>query len=90
MYMEGDGFLCKGCHKKWRQEGMVGPKFCGSCYSEEIINLSREERVRKVKEEKESKAREKKERMERLRRQIKRDELKKRQLKRRYSRMKKR
>ncbi len=90
MCMEGDEFLCKGCHKKWKQEGMVSPKFCGSCYSEEIINLTREERARISKEVRESKAREKKERMERLRRQIKRDELKKRQLKRRYSRMKKR
>jgi protein-arginine kinase activator protein McsA len=88
--MKHDEFLCKECKMKWKQEGMIDPKFCSECYSQDILNLSKEERVRETKNEKESKAREKREHTERMKKKLRHEELKARQRKLRYSRMKKR
>ena len=82
--------LCKSCNKKWENvdERNPFPKFCIKCYSVDIINLSRQERIAKRKAEKESQIAEKKEKEERLRRRLRRDVLKARELKNRYSRTK--
>jgi hypothetical protein len=88
--MKDDEFLCKECKRKWFQKDMIDPKFCSECYSEDILNLSREERVKRTKEDTESRAREKREHTERMKKKLRHEELKARQRKLRYSRMKKR
>ncbi len=90
--MKGDIFLCKSCRRKWENidDRNPSPSFCSNCYSEDIINLSKQERLLKRKDEKESEIRENKVKQEKLRRKLRRDVLKARELKNRYSRSKKR
>ncbi len=54
--MENDEFLCRKCRNRWVEENK-GTAFCRSCYSDDIINLSREERAAEKKKKQEDSAR---------------------------------
>ena len=71
--MKGDEYICRDCKKRWASEPRQSV-FCPRCYGRDILNLSREERVRKSKAEAESRNRKKKEMAALLLRQKRREE----------------
>jgi DNA-directed RNA polymerase subunit RPC12/RpoP len=55
--MKGDEYLCKRCKKKWKADRKGLYFFCERCYGRDVVNLSREERIKKRKAETEEKNR---------------------------------
>lgn len=88
--MMDDEFLCKNCKKKWKNTDKKVVICCCECYSSDIINLTKQERISKSKEDIEGKNRERKIELELLKRKLRRKAKKARALKNRYSRSKKR
>ena len=55
--MKGDEHLCKGCKNRWTADRKGIYFYCEKCFGRDVVNLSREERIKKRKAQTEEKNR---------------------------------